>query len=170
MVIRNPVLIVEHHSLYPEEGLVPTDDLSYFVRPDRARTVADGEDVTLVAYQAMTHLAMSVAEDLGADGISVEVIDLRALDYASLDFETIEQSVRKTGALVTLEESPMSRCIGPKIGHRVQGDCFEWLDCPVKCIGAADVPMPVSKVLETAVLPNREQVKHTVRDCARRQI
>ena len=170
MLSRHPVLMVEHHSLYGEEGEVPRVDLSYFIRPGRARVVAEGGDVTVVAYQAMMREALAAARELGEEGIGVEVIDLRSLDSASLDMETIAASVRKTGALVTLEESPLSRCIGPRIAQRVQEECFDSLDCPIRCIGGADVPMPVSKVLESAALPDSGRVRDVLRRAARREL
>ena len=168
MTSRDPVLIAEHHALYDVEGEVPASGLDYFVRLDRAKVVAEGGDVTVVAYQAMTREALAVAAELAGEGVAVEVIDLRALDSASIDYEAISRSVKKTGALVTLEQSPRSRCVGPKIAQRVQEDCFDWLDAPVRCIGAKDVPVPVSRALERAALPDRDEVRGVLLDCARR--
>jgi len=169
MVGRNPVVIIEHHSFYEEKCEVPAGDLDYFVQFGRARTLTAGEDITLVSYEGGVRTAMTVAENLRQEGIGVEVVDLRTLDFAGIDFELIARSVSKTGALAILEESPKSRCIGPRIAHEIQGTHFDALDSPVQCIGAHDVPMPVSRVLEKAALPDVARVTEVVRSAAARE-
>lgn len=166
MRCEDPVLIVEHHSLYDRKGPVPEEDLDYLLPLDRARVVKDGGEVTVLAYGGM----VSRIEALARGDEAVEVVDLRALDLASVDYETIGRSVNKTGALVIADEAPRSCSIGAMIGHECAGRFFDVLDGPVLRITGADVPLPVSRVLEAAAIPSDEEIVSVIGRAARREV
>jgi pyruvate/2-oxoglutarate/acetoin dehydrogenase E1 component len=97
------------------------------------------------------------------EGLDVEVVDLRTLDYSGLDFDTIGQSVEKTGLVLILEQVPRSMGIASRISDEIQERFYDFLDAPVEKITAPDVPAPVSRALETAMLPNIELIKQRLR-------
>ena len=106
---------------------------------------------------------MAAAEELAAEDLDVEVIDLRTLDYTGLDLETIGQSVEKTGLVIILEQVPRSMGLASRISDEIQERFYDYLDAPVEKIAAPDVPPPVSRALETAMLPNLELIKQRLR-------
>ena len=166
---RDPVYIIEHHLLYPVEGEVPQDDLDYLVAMDRAVVRRRGRDVTVAAYLHMTSRVAALADELEAEGISVEIIDLVGLDHAGMDFETLGRSIRKTGALVVVEQAMASQSLGPHIAAQVQCRFFDDLDHPVTLVASHDVPRPVSLELETFCLINDEDIRAAIVAAARRE-
>ncbi len=163
MQSKDPVLIVEHHALYDKTGLIPSGGCGYYVRMGKAKRLREGKDVTVLAYSSMAALAAQSAEELAAEGIEAEVIDLRSLDPASIDYETIGCSLRKTNTLVIIEQAPRSNSIGTVIAYECESRFFDYLDCPVKRITGADIPNPVSRVLESAALPSLKTAKDIIR-------
>jgi 2-oxoisovalerate dehydrogenase E1 component len=160
MRFQDPVLIIEHGKLYGDEGLVPADSMDYTIAYGKARVVRPGTDVTVLTYMTGVKLCLQAAEALAADeGLSAEVIDLRTLDYQGMDFDAIGVSVRKTGSLLIVEQAPRSLSLGGRISDEVQERFFDHLDCPVGKVAGLDVPPPVSRRLEDAVLPSLAQVK-----------
>jgi 2-oxoisovalerate dehydrogenase E1 component len=160
MRFEDPVLIIEHGKLYGEEGQVPAGSLDYYIEYGKARIVRPGTDVTVLTYMTGVKLCLHAAEGLAADeGISAEVIDLRTLDYQGMDFDAIGTSVRKTGSLLIVEQAPRSLSLGGRISDEVQERFFDYLDCPVGKVAGLDVPPPVSRRLEDAVLPSLAQVR-----------
>lgn len=147
---EDPVLVLENLSLYNTTGEVP-DDLEP-AEIGRASVMREGSDITVVAYSRMALVALEAAERLAADGIDVEVIDLRSL--RPLDRETIVASVRKTNCAVTLEDDWLTYGIGAEIAATISDGAFDWLDAPVRRVAMAEVPMPYAKSLETAALPS----------------
>jgi pyruvate dehydrogenase E1 component beta subunit len=114
--------------------------------------VKPGTDLTVIAYSRATVIALDVARQLEADGVSVEVVDLRSL--RPLDRETICASVRKTSRAVVLEDDWLSYGVGAEIAATVQEGAFDYLDAPVRRVAAAEVPLPYAKPLELAALPD----------------
>ena len=169
MRFDDPVLVIEHGKLYPEAGPVPAGGLDYYVKYGRARIARQGTGVTVLTYLTGVQKCLQAAEELAAEGISAEVIDLRTLDYTGLDFATIGESVRKTGSVVIVEEAPRSMGIGAHLGHEIQERFFDYLDGPIARVAALDVPLPVSRKLEEAVLPSLGQIKAQIGRGARRQ-
>jgi 2-oxoisovalerate dehydrogenase E1 component len=159
MRFDDPVIMVEHGMLYAEEGQVPADTMDYYVPYGVAKVVRPGTDVTVLTYLTGVGNCLQVAEELAAEGISAEVIDLRTLDYTGMDYETIGTSVKKTGSVLIVEQAPRSLTLGGRISDEIQARFFDYLDCPIGHVTALDVPPPVSKVLEDAVLPSLEQIK-----------
>lgn len=159
----DPVLVVEHHAIYPKEFEVPKGNLDYFVEIGKARVVKPGGKATVVAYSSTVSLALEAAEQLAQDGLDVEVIDLRTVSPNDIDYETIGESLKKTGILVTVEQAPKSMTLGPKIVSRIQSDYFDYLDGPICHVTGLDIPTPVSKVLEDASFPTVEGTVEAIR-------
>ena len=154
-----PVMFVEHKLLYNTKGPVPEGEhLVPIGTPDVKRT---GRDVTITAHSYMVLRALEAAEEASrSDGIEAEVIDLRTI--SPLDMETVYDSVRKTGHLVSVEECHRSFGIGAEVVARVQEACFEYLDGPARRVGAADCPVPFSHVLERKAIPQLEDIMAAV--------
>ncbi|MBA2439625.1 MAG: alpha-ketoacid dehydrogenase subunit beta [Thermoleophilaceae bacterium] len=158
----NPVVYLEHKHLYRRlRGEVPQG--RYETPLGKVRVARPGSDLTLVAYGAMVHTALEAVEDL--DGASVEVIDLRTL--CPLDREGILRSVRKTSKAVVLHEATRSCGVGAEVCALIAEEAFEDLDGPVVRVTAPDVPIPFSPPLESAVLPQVDQVREACRELLR---
>jgi pyruvate dehydrogenase E1 component subunit beta len=151
----NPVVYIEHESLYGMRGEVP--DNGGPMRFGEAAIRRDGNDVTIVGVSRMAITAERAAEKLAADAdIDAEVIDPRTL--RPLDLDTILESVRKTNRCVVVEEGWPHGGVGANIAALVQEQAFDDLDAPVQRVTGADVPMPYSKALEQAAIPHEEHV------------
>jgi 2-oxoisovalerate dehydrogenase E1 component len=165
----DPVVILEHHSLYTQKFPVPAGDLDYCVPFGAARVVREGGEITVAAYGAMVPRAVAVAESLANEGISAEVIDLRTLDLANLDFETLGQSLGKTGVIAIVEQAAEGHAIGRRIAATVTERFFNQLDAPPGVITSQDVPNSVSRVLEEAALISDGEITNLLRLMARRE-
>ncbi len=146
----NPVMFIEHKMLYGVKGFVPDGD--YIIPFGVADVKREGKDVTVVTYSRMVYRALEAAERLAAEGISVEVIDLRTLK--PLDMDTVAASVKKTGRVVGVSEAYKTGSFISELAMRIQEELFDWLDAPVVRVCAADVPVPMSEPLEDAAVPN----------------
>jgi pyruvate dehydrogenase E1 component beta subunit len=147
----NPVMFLENEILYGHSSPVPK--LADYVLPiGRARIVRSGTDVTLVAWSMGMSYALKAADELAKENISAEVIDLRTLK--PMDSDTIVESVKKTGRLVTVEEGWKQSGVGAEIAARVMADAFDYLDAPVERVTGKDVPMPYAANLEKLALPS----------------
>lgn len=155
----NPVMFIEHKMLYGVEGLVPEED--YIVPFGVADVKRVGADVTVITYSRMVHRALEAAERLEREGVSVEVIDLRTLK--PLDMATIAASVQKTGRVVGVTEAYKTGSFISELITRIQEELFDWLDAPIVRVAAADVPVPMSEVLEDAAIPNTDDVIEGIR-------
>ncbi|MFN8091447.1 MAG: pyruvate dehydrogenase complex E1 component subunit beta [Vicinamibacteria bacterium] len=154
----NPVIFMENEVLYNVKGEVPEEE--YTIPLGSADVKRAGKDVTIVAWSRSTQFALQAAELLAADGIEAEIVDPRTL--RPLDEDTIFESVRKTNRCVVVEEGWRYAGYGAEIADRVQRECFDSLDAPVIRVTAADVPMPYSRMLEKAYLPQPEKVVQAV--------
>jgi len=159
----NPVMFIEHKMLYGVEGRVPDEE--YIIPFGVADVKREGADVTLVTYSRMVHRALEAAERLAAEGVSVEVIDLRTLK--PLDMETVATSVKKTGHVVGVSEAYKTGSFISELVARIQEELFDWLDAPVVRVCAADVPVPMSEPLEDAAVPNVDAIIAGVRQALR---
>jgi 2-oxoisovalerate dehydrogenase E1 component len=163
MQSKDPVLIIEHHLLYPLKFPVPENEIDYFVPFNKARIVEEGDDISLITYGVMAYRCEKLISAFIEKGISVEIIDLRTIDLPGLDFATIVASVKKTGAAIIVEEAPANHSIGAKIAAELTELCFDYLDGPVMRLTSADVPNSVSRVLEKeAVLDDETIINNTV--------
>lgn len=156
---ENPVMFIEHSRLYGVTGDVPDEE--YIVPFGKSDVKRAGKDVTLVTYSRMLHVSLAAAEKLAADGIEVEVVDLRTL--RPLDLEPVFESVRKTHRAIVVEEDWVTAGMGAEIAARVSKDTFDYLDAPVERIGAIEVPLPYAKNLEALALPEEKTVIDAVK-------
>ena len=143
----NPVMFLENEILYGHSSPVPKLD-DYVLPIGRARIVRAGKDVTIVAWSMGMNYALKAAEELAKDGIEAEVIDLRTLK--PMDSDTIIESVKKTGRIVTVEEGWRQSGVGAEIAARVMEQAFDYLDAPVMRVTGKDVPMPYAANLGKA--------------------
>jgi pyruvate/2-oxoglutarate/acetoin dehydrogenase E1 component len=155
---ENPVIFIEHESLYGTRGEV-SDDEDELVHFGQARTVREGGDVTIVGVSRMAITAERAAETLAAEhGVEADVIDPRTL--RPLDLDTILASVRKTNHCVIVEEGWPHGGVGANLAALVGEHAFDDLDAPVQRVTGADVPMPYSKPLEDIAYPHEPQIIH----------
>jgi pyruvate dehydrogenase E1 component beta subunit len=154
----NPVVFIEHESLYGRRGEVPEDgDDGEPLRFGEAAVRREGSDVTIVGVLKMAHVAMDAAKALAGDhGVEAEVIDPRTL--RPLDLDTILESVRKTNRAVIVEEGWPHGGVGANLATLITEQAFDYLDAPVQRVTGADVHMPYSKRLEQAAIPHEEHV------------
>jgi pyruvate/2-oxoglutarate/acetoin dehydrogenase E1 component len=153
---ENPVIFIEHESLYGVRGEVP-DEAEHLVQFGLARTVREGSDVTIVGISRMALTAERAAETLASEhGVQAEVIDPRTL--RPLDLDTILASVRKTNRCVIVEEGWPHGGVGANLAALIGEQAFDELDTPVQRVTGADVPMPYSKPLEDIAYPHEPQV------------
>ncbi len=153
---ENPVIFIEHESLYGMRGEVPDSD-EHLVHFGRARMVREGSDVTIVGISRMAVTAERAAERLASEhGVQAEVIDPRTL--RPLDLETILRSVAKTNRCVIVEEGWPHGGVGANLAALISEHAFDDLDAPVARVTGADVPMPYSKPLEDLAYPHEAQV------------
>jgi pyruvate dehydrogenase E1 component subunit beta len=151
----NPVVFIEHESLYGRKGEVPENGGA--MRFGEAAIRREGDDVTIVGISRMAHTALDGAERLAEEHeIEAEVIDPRTL--RPLDLDTILESVRKTNRVVIVEEGWPHGGVGANLAALIQEQAFDFLDAPVERVTGADVPMPYSKPLEQAAFPHAEHV------------
>ncbi len=169
MQSNDPVVIIEHHQLYPLKFPVPENELDYFIPFGKARVISTGKDITLVTYGVMAYRCEKLIPYFKEKGISVEVIDLRTIDLPSLDFETVGESLKKTGVAVVIEEAPTNLSIGAKIAAELTERYFDYLDSPVMRLSSLDVPNSVSKVLEKAAIIDDETIIRNTFLAAKRQ-
>lgn len=150
----DPVIFLENLSLYNTKGEVP--DGEQVAEIGKAAVVKEGSDITVIAYSRASMVALEAARRLEQEGISVEVVDLRSL--RPLDRETFCDSVRKTSRAVVLEDDWLSYGIGAEISATLMEGAFDYLDAPVRRVAAAEVPLPYAKPLESAALPDAEDL------------
>lgn len=153
--LDDPVLVLEHVELYPQREEVPSQDLDYRLPIGRAAVRRSGEEVTVISYLSMVRTALDAVERTGIDA---DVIDLRWLDAASLDWETIEASVRKTHAVVVVEQGAKGTSYGGWLADEIQRRCFDWLDQPVERVTGTLASPSISRVLERAALADVDDV------------
>ncbi|HET9229616.1 MAG TPA: alpha-ketoacid dehydrogenase subunit beta [Thermoanaerobaculia bacterium] len=159
----NPVLFFEHKFLYRriKEEIAEGDGLVPIGKANLART---GRDLSVITYGAMLHVALEAAGRLEADGIDLEVLDLRTIK--PLDDEAILATVRKTSRAIVLTEEQRSGSVAGEVAARISEHAFEWLDSPVVRLCCPDTPIPYSPTLEDAYLPNVDKLVAKVREMA----
>jgi 2-oxoisovalerate dehydrogenase E1 component len=156
LTCKDPVLVLEHVELYQSVGQVPIDDLDYFIPLGKASVVRSGKALTVLTYLSMVQKSVDAVESLGIDA---EVIDLRSLDRAGLDWDTIGQSIQKTNNVLIVEQGTLGNSYGTMLGDEIQRRYFDWLDQPVKRVHGTEAWPSVSKVLETAANADIDDVK-----------
>ncbi len=150
---RDPVLVIEHVDLYQSDGLIP-DDLDYVIPLGKAKIVRPGSAMTVLSYSAMLRHVVEAADALGADA---EVVDLRTLDFASLDWETIGESIRRTNNVLIAEQGVEGTSYGGRLADEIQRRYMDWLDQPVQRVRGRTASPTISKVLERAAFAGRPE-------------
>lgn len=159
----NPVIYFEHKFLYRRaKAVLPAED--FIVPIGKADVKRVGQDVSVITYGAMVHVALEAAEALAKEGIDLEVIDLRSL--MPLDKETIYESIKKTTKAIVLHEDNKTGGIGAEIAALLAEECFEFLDGPIVRVAAPDTPVPFSTPLEEFFLPKVSDVVAAARKLA----
>ncbi|WP_372921569.1 thiamine pyrophosphate-dependent enzyme [Roseovarius sp.] len=156
----DPVLVLEYHQLFPKKGRVPDTDWDYIVPFGKARIARAGRDASILTYGPMVDICTEVAERAGLDA---EVIDLRTLDPLGLDWETIEVSVRKTNALLVVEQTTRGTSVGSRIVNDAQRKLFNLLDYEILHVTGTESSAVVSKVLEQAAFARAHDVEAALR-------
>src|SRR6185436_8965950 len=147
----NPVIMLEGEMLYNTKGEVP-DNEEIIIPIGKAEVKREGEHASIITHGKMILTALQVADQLGKQGINVDVVDLRTI--RPMDVDAITASVRKTNRAVVLEEGWEICGVGAQVVDYIQRDCFDHLDAPVLRVHQADVPMPYAKAIEKAAKPD----------------
>ena len=160
--LDNPVMYFEHRLLYQKRDEVPEGDLT--LPFGKAAVRREGDAVTIVAWQLMLKRALAAADMLAAEGISVEVIDVRTL--TPFDWDTVIESVKKTGCCLVVEEGYRSLGVGAEIGATLFEKAFPYLDKPFRRLATPDVPIGSARSLVERVIPSTEAICAAVRELA----
>lgn len=155
----NPVFFVEHSLLYSHRGEVPEGE--YTIPLGKASIKREGDDITIVALSSMLDLALQAANELAKISIQAEVID--PLSLTPLDIETLLESVEKTNHLLIVHEAVQKGGIGAEIAAQISEKAFDFLDAPVRRLGAPFTPVPFNPVLEGAYRPGRQEIINCVK-------
>ena len=150
----NPVLFIEHKMLYNNKGEVPTEE--YTIPLGQAVVRREGTDVTIISYSRMALRAEEAGKKLAEEGVSAEVIDLRCLK--PLDIECVLASVKKTGRVVLASEGYKDCNFVCDLMAKIQEFAFDYLDAPIERVCAANVPVPMSPVLEDEAIPRADKI------------
>jgi pyruvate dehydrogenase E1 component beta subunit len=156
----DPVLFIEHATLYQVRGDVPDGD---FVVPlGESKVHRSGSDVTIVTYSKMLDISSKAAEQLQKEGIDVEIVDLRSL--RPLDMGPVIESFKKTNRAVIVEEGWKSYGVGAEIAARIVDEAFDYMDAPIKRVAQEEVPLPYNRNLEQLALPQIDDVINAVKE------
>jgi 2-oxoisovalerate dehydrogenase E1 component len=162
----DPVMFLEHKHLYRQtynKGEYPGRD--YTIPFGRASIRREGTDVVVVTWGALVQRSLLAAQQAEKDGISAAVVDLRTI--VPYDWDTIADYVRRVNRIVVAHEDQLTCGFGAEIAARVGGELFEYLDAPVRRVGALDVPVAYAPVLEEAILPGSPDVLRAIQETAR---
>lgn len=157
----NPVLVMPHKALLNVSGEVPDGD--HVVPLGQAALCREGRDVTVVAWSVMVPKALKAASTLAQEGIEIEILDPRGI--RPFDFDRIIESVSRTGRLVIVHEAPVVGGPGAEVAAVVAERALMYLEAPIRRVGALDVPIPQSALLEQAVIPQVDDIVMAVRAC-----
>lgn len=155
----DPVIFIEHKLLYMRKGFVP--ETEYTIELGRADVKRPGQDLTIIAWSGMVPKALAAAEELAADDIDVEVIDLRTL--VPLDIESILESVRKTERCLIVQEAVRRGGVASDIASIIQEEAFDYLDAPIKILAGHNTPIPFNLNLEKASVPQQDDIVAAVK-------
>jgi pyruvate dehydrogenase E1 component beta subunit len=156
---NNPTIFIESELTYSKRGPVPEGE--YIIPIGKADIKRSGTDVSLITWSKTLFMVQEVAEELAAQGISAEIVDLRTL--RPLDREALLSSVAKTHRAVVVQEQHEMASYGAFLCHLITKEIFDELDAPPQLVSTLDCPMPYSKALEPVLLPSKERVIAAVR-------
>jgi pyruvate dehydrogenase E1 component beta subunit len=157
---KNPVLFIEHATLYQTRGEVPEGD--YVVPLGKSTVQRPGKDVTIVTYSKMLEISLKAADQLAKEGIEAEIVDLRSL--RPLDMGPVIESFKKTNRAVIVEEGWPTYGVGAEVSARIYEQAFDYVDAPVKRVAQAEVPLPYNRTLEQMAIPKVEDVIKAVKE------
>lgn len=157
---QDPILFIEHATLYQMRGEVPEGD--YLTPIGKSIVQRPGRDVTIVTYSKMLEISLKAAEKLSAEGIEVEIVDLRSL--RPLDMEPVLESFKKTNRAVIVEEGWKSYGVGAEVSSRIYEQAFDYVDAPIQRVAQKEVPLPYNRTLEQMAIPNVDDVIAAVKE------
>jgi len=157
---NDPVLFLEHATLYQVRGEVPDGD--YVIPIGKSKVQRPGKDVTIVTYSKGLEISMKAADELAKDGIEVEVVDLRSL--RPLDMDPVIESFKKTNRAVVVEEGWKSFGVGAEVSARIYEQAFDYVDAPIRRVAQKEVPLPYNRTLEQSALPQVADVVAAVKE------
>lgn len=160
LALKDPVLVIEHVDLYASSGMAPVEDLDYQIAFGKAAVRRSGSEMTVLTYLSMVAHTLEAVEQTGIDA---EVVDLRWLDRASIDWATIEASIRKTNNVLIVEQGAIGTSYGGWLADEIQRRYFDWLDQPVQRVSGSEASPSISKVLERAAAARTEEVAEGLR-------
>jgi 2-oxoisovalerate dehydrogenase E1 component len=154
LALKDPVLVIEHVDLYGSSGNAPVEDFDYQTPFGRAAVRRAGKELTVLTYLSMVAHSLQAVQQTGVDA---EVVDLRWLDRASLDWETIGASIRKTNNVLIVEQGAQGTSYGAWLADEIQRRFFDWLDQPVQRVTGGEASPSISKILERAATARTEE-------------
>jgi 2-oxoisovalerate dehydrogenase E1 component len=152
---EDPVVVLESVDLYASIGPAPVEDLDYCIEVGKAALLREGTDVTIISYLMMSNYVLEAVDSINANA---DVIDLRWLDRASLDWETIGTSIKKTGRVLIAEQGAVGTGYGAWLADEIQRRYFDWLDAPIERVTGQVASPSISKVLERAAFAQAPEV------------
>ena len=161
LACNDPVLVIEHVDLYQRIDEVPASDLDYIIPIGRAALRRTGSRATIISYLSMVDRSIEAVDELGVD---VEIIDLRWLDRASIDWELITQSVKKTNRVLIVEQGARGTSYGAWLADEIHRKLFDWLDHPVMRVTGKEASPSISKVLERAAFAGKEEIEFALKE------
>ena len=156
LTCQDPVVVLEHVDLYGSTGPGPVDDLDYVLPVGKAVVRRPGSDVTVLTYLGMVPFVLEAVEEFGQ--VDAEVIDLRWLDRASIDWELIEESLTRTNQVLIAEQGAVGTSYGGWLADEIHRRFFDLLDAPVRRVTGAEASPSISKVLERAAIAQKDEV------------
>jgi 2-oxoisovalerate dehydrogenase E1 component len=160
----DPVVVLEHVDLYQTTGTGPVDDLDYRIPVGKAALRREGDDLTVISYLSMVNHCLEALDQVPQ--LQADLIDLRWLDRASLDWDTIEASVKKTNRVLIVEQGARGTSYGGWLADEIQRRLFDWLDAPIERVTGGEASPSISKVLERAAIARTEEVVSALRAIA----
>ncbi|HEX6150753.1 alpha-ketoacid dehydrogenase subunit alpha/beta [Nocardioides sp.] len=162
---HDPVVVLEHVDLYNAVGPGPADDLDYCLPVGKAAVRREGSDVTILSYLGMVRFVLEAVEEFGQ--VDAEVVDLRWLDRASIDWDTIEASLTKTNQVLIAEQGAVGTSYGGWLADEIHRRYFDLLDAPVRRVTGSEASPSISKVLERAAIAQKDEVIAELTEIAR---
>ena len=164
LACNDPVVVLEHVDLYTSTGPGMPDDLDHYLPVGKAALRRAGSALTILCYGVMTGFVLEAVAETGVDA---EVVDLRWLDRASLDWDTITASVQKTNNVLIVEQGARGTSYGAWLGDEIARRLFDWLDAPIERVTGGEASPSISKVLERASFARVEEVSAALRAISR---
>jgi pyruvate dehydrogenase E1 component beta subunit len=157
---NDPVLFLEHATLYQVRGEVPDGD--YVIPIGKSKVQRPGKDVSIITYSKGLEISMKAADELASEGIEAEIVDLRSL--RPLDMDPVIESFKKTNRAVVVEEGWKSFGVGAEVSARIYEQAFDYVDAPVRRVAQKEVPLPYNRTLEQSALPQVADVVAAVKE------